>query len=315
MIHIRMKSTIFILSFLLVTTMLQAQTIAIDQMSKHPIKSLVIDSLEYYFIEKGEGETIFFLHGFPDLANTWDEAIDSLSLKYHCVAPFLRGYYPTGIPANGDYGSKTIAQDIDSIAQKMGIDKYYVVGQDWGASVTYSLLNLVPQKIIKAITIAIPHPSMIKVNLKTIYKARHFLRFRNEKKSVKYTRKNNFNYLDVLYQRWSPGWGAYTKTSEQIKQTFAEEGRLEASLGYYWSLFRDGKNKELGAFYDQLPQVPLLTLAGAQDGAIVLKQFHDMEKALPKDFTLVIHEKAGHFLHQEDPAFFLEQLLAFFEGA
>lgn len=291
---------------------ISAQDIELEGLSKHPVKSLSVNSLDYYFIERGEGETIFFLHGFPDLANTWDETIDLLASKYHCVAPFLRGYYPTGIPKDGDYSSKTIAQDIDSLAQKMGIDKYYVVGQDWGASVTYACLNLFPEKIIKAITIAVPHPSAISANLRTVYKARHFLKFFNETKSIKFTKKNNYKYLDVLYQRWSPNWLDYTETSEQIKKSLELEGRLKAALGYYWTFNSTRKDKSLSVFNSQIPTVPLMTMAGKQDGAVVLKQYYKMEKMMGSDFELIIDENAGHFLHRENPALFINELIRFF---
>lgn len=292
-------------------TALNAQILNTETISKHPVKQLSIDSLDYYFIEKGEGETIFFIHGFPDLANTWDETIDSLSSKYHCVAPFMRGYYPTGIPKNGDYSPKTIAWDIDSIAQKLGIEKYYVVGHDWGASVAYACMNMYPEKVIKGVTIAIPHPRTIKANFKTLYRARHFLKFRNETKSVKYTRKNNYKYIDVLYRRWAPGWKEYVETSKEVKKTFEQEGRLEAALGYYWTFHRNRGDKELSRFYGQIPTMPLLTFAGKQDGAIVIKQFYETEKIMKADFELVIDDNSGHFLHRESSALFIEKLTDF----
>lgn len=298
----------------LITSTLAAQNmpIEIESLSQHPIHQVQVGDLDYYYIEKGEGPTIFFLHGFPDLANTWDESIATLSKDYHCVAPFLRGYYPTSMSKDGNYGSKDIAADIDAIAVSMGIERYYVVGQDWGASVTYSLLNLHPEKVIKAVTVAIPHPTCIKLTPRLLYKARHFLKFRNEKKSVVYTRKDNFHYLDVLYKRWSPGWTDYVETATQIKETYSLEGRLEAALGYYWSLNRNSGDKELAAFNQEIPQMPLMAIAGKKDGALVINQFYKMEKKMNADFELVVHEEAGHFLHREVPDFFVAKVTEFF---
>jgi hypothetical protein len=45
----------------------------LKNLSIHPIKKTVVNALDYYYIEKGEGETLLLLHGFPDMANTWDE--------------------------------------------------------------------------------------------------------------------------------------------------------------------------------------------------------------------------------------------------
>jgi len=286
----------------------------ITKLSKHPINKIQANDLEYYYIEKGEGETIFFLHGFPDLASTWDIAIDEFSKNYRCIAPFLRGYYPTAIPTDGDYSIKTIAQDIDAIAQKLGIEEYIVVGQDWGASVTYSLANLYPEKVQKIVTVAIPHYSFIKANFRTLYKARHFVRFRSPKSALDYTRKKNFAYIDKLYQRWSPNWKDYSEASDLIKSTFQKEGRLEASLGYYWSFFGARKDKELAAFNAKIPTMPHLAMAGKKDGSLVVKAFYKMEAALKPNTKLLVHETAGHFLHREEPAYFIQSVSDFLKA-
>jgi pimeloyl-ACP methyl ester carboxylesterase len=194
----------------------------------------------------------------------------------------------------------------------MDVDRYYVVGQDWGASVVYSMMNLYPENVIKAVTVAIPHSSCIKLTPRLVYKARHFIKFRNEKKSALSTRKDNFHYLDVLYKRWSPGWTTYRETGDLIKQTFALEGRLEAALGYYWSLNRNSGDKELAAFNQKVPQMPLMAIAGKQDGALVMRPFRKMEKAMNPDFELVIRDDAGHFLHREVPDFFVARVAEFF---
>lgn len=304
----------FIVPILLISLNLFSQSIPneIQSLSKHPIKNTTINNLNYYYIEKGEGPTIFLLHGFPDLANTWDEAIDKLSKEYHCVAPFLRGYYPTGIPTDNNYDTRLIADDVNKIAVEMGIEKYYVIGQDWGAAVAHSMFNLYPDKIIKGVTIAIPHPTCIKANPILLIRARHFLKFANEKKAVSYTKKNNFQYLDKLYKRWSPGWTTYTTTSNLIKATFAMEGRTEAALGYYWSFNKLRSDKSFSEHNSQIPQMPILTLVGKKDGALVLSQFKKMKEIMNSDFELKIHEDAGHFLHREEVDFFVKSVLGFF---
>ncbi len=284
----------------------------IQSLSKHLIERSTINSLDYYYIEEGVGETIFLLHGFPDMANTWDESIDELSKKYHCVAPFLRGYYPTGIPSDGNYDPRLIADDVNKIAEEMGIKNYYVIGQDWGASVAYSMFNLFPDKIIKGVTIAVPHPTCIKANPALLIKARHFLKFANEKKAVSYTKKNNFRYIDKLIERWSPGWTHYKSTSNLIKEKFAMEGRTEAALGYYWSFNKLRKDKSFSEFNSQIPQMPMLTLVGKEDGALVIGQFKKMKQKMNTDFELMIHETAGHFLHREDVDYFVKAVLDFF---
>lgn len=287
-----------------------------EKWSIHPTKTVDVNGLEYSYLEAGGGKTIVLLHGFPDLAFTWDETIKRLTQKnYHCIAPYLRGYYPTDLAKDGDYTAKTIAQDILTLCDKVNGDDsndLYVIGHDWGASIAYALANLAPERVKKLVTVAIPHPSFIKVSLSLAYKARHFIAFRNRKRSVNLCRKNNFAYIDKLYKRWSPNWKDYESQGKIVKQTFEKPGRLEAALNYYWSFNDKLDDKALQSFYLQLPQMPTLTFAGKTDGALVMKQFYAMKKGMPDDFRLRISETAGHFLHQEAPDFFVDELLDFF---
>lgn len=286
-----------------------------ESLSHHPLAYLEIGHLRYAYLEAGNASnpTIFFLHGFPDLANTWDETLDALSGEYHCIAPFLRGYYPTDMAEDNDYRAGTVARDINALAEKMGIDEYYVVGQDWGASVAYHLAVMFPERVKKVVAIAIPYPKYLKITPGIAVKARHFLKFRNEEKSPPAVRKDDFHYIDKLFERWSPGWENYAEASNLIKSTFQEPGRVEAALGYYWSLNDENESGENEGRFEGIPEMPILTLAGKDDGALTTGPFKKMQKAAEWPHEVLILENAGHFLHREIPEVFIRELKRFLQ--
>lgn len=279
--------------------------------SIYPWHFATVNEVEYAYFDEGQGPAVFFLHGFPDSAYGWEKSISAFAPEYRCIAPFLRGYYPSGIPSNGDYAVKTVAEDILALADHLGIDQFYLAGQDWGAMVGYTIANLAPDRLLKLVTVAIPHPAYLRPNLFDVFRARHFIRFRNPASSLGYTRRNNLAYIDRLYRRWSPNWTARQKAADQIKETFALPGRLEAALGYYWVGIAARKNQDLQKWYAQRPTMPVLCFAGKADGALTLRHFYEMEKRIKVPFTLKVHNTAGHFLHQEAPDFFQEHLAAF----
>ena len=176
------------------------------QLSIHPIKKAKVKELNYYYIEKGEGKAILLLHGFPDMANTWDETISELSKTNRVIAPFLRGYYPTDIPKNDDYSVKAIAQDMVDLINQLGIDTFSVMGQDWGASIGFAVTNLQDDRVDKFVSIAIPHPTCLELTPALAFAGRHFPLLGSGDYGVRYTRKNDFEYIDRLYQRWSPDY-------------------------------------------------------------------------------------------------------------
>ena len=74
--------------------------------------SIRANGLEVAYLEAGEGPLALCLHGFPDSAWTWRYLLPELAgAGYRAVAPFLRGYAPTSIPADGLYQPGAIAAD------------------------------------------------------------------------------------------------------------------------------------------------------------------------------------------------------------
>src|SRR5690606_35104397 len=87
-----------------------------------------------YLAAGGEGPLALCLHGFPDSAHTWRHLLPELAAAgYRAVAPFLRGYAPTAVPADGYYQSGAVATDANALHDALGGDGDAVlIGHDWG---------------------------------------------------------------------------------------------------------------------------------------------------------------------------------------
>lgn len=279
-----------------------------SDLSVFPIKYGQVNGLEYAFIDEGEGEVIFFLHGFPDHAGGWDSIIKTLSKTNRCIAPFLRGYYPTGIPEDNDYSMQTISEDVNALANGLKIEKYSVVGQDWGASIAYCMATIFPEQVQNVIALAMPHPLYFKPDLKLLFKARHIIYFMNSGKAFNRLIKNNFKYLETLYQRWSPGLD-YKELKRQMVMLLSVRAYAEATLGYYWELKKAYKNKMATDKLRQVPMTKMLALVGERDGTINLNHFKNME--LDNRFEVKFHKTAGHFIHREESNYCIQKISAF----
>ena len=72
------------------------------------------NGIDFAYLCEGprDGPLALCLHGFPDTAHTWRHLLPRLAeAGYHAVAPFLRGYAPIGVPADGRYDTGTLALD------------------------------------------------------------------------------------------------------------------------------------------------------------------------------------------------------------
>jgi len=66
--------------------------------------TLRANGLQFGVLEAGSGPLALCLHGFPDSADTWRHLLPALARAgFHAVAPFMRGYAPTSVPADGAY--------------------------------------------------------------------------------------------------------------------------------------------------------------------------------------------------------------------
>src|SRR5262245_55186705 len=132
--------------------------------SPNPEPSLTyIDAngLRFAFLEEGHGPLVLLLHGFPDTAHTWDFVRPRVAQKgYRVVAPFLRGYHPSGIP-DRDPDGETISRDVLALITALGESSAIVVAHDWGAAAAYGAASLEPTRVRKLVTLTIPHPATL----------------------------------------------------------------------------------------------------------------------------------------------------------
>ena len=282
-----------------------------SEISKHPLHHVTANDLDFAYLEAGQGPLVILIHGFPDSAESWDATIDGLAAAgFRAVAPFQRGYFPSEIPADGDYSGVSLGRDVTALISALGEKQAYVVGHDWGASAAYTAANLEPAKVRKLVTLAIPHPRVIKPSLELLRRAPHFVHFQFGYASEWLASRNDFEYIDSLYTQWSPSWDVPDRQRNIIKRMFSQPGRLRAALRYYQALFSDSdEDRELRR---RITSVPTLTFAGDNDGAFDTSNgFADMPAAFSSGYEFVLIKDAGHFLHREKPREFISKLIQF----
>ena len=75
---------------------------------------ITVNGIEFAYLEAGpaDGPLALCLHGFPDHAPTWAPLMADLAgAGYHAVAPWMRGYSPTGLAPDGNYQVASLALD------------------------------------------------------------------------------------------------------------------------------------------------------------------------------------------------------------
>ena len=89
--------------------------------------------------------TIFLIHGFPDISLGWRYQIPVLtSLGLRVVALDMMGYSGTDAPEDIKYYTyKRAADDVASLAKQLGLSSIILGGHDWGGAVYTELLCII----------------------------------------------------------------------------------------------------------------------------------------------------------------------------
>lgn len=269
------------------------------------------NGIEFSFLEAGSGPLVLCLHGFPDHARSFRHQVEPLvRAGFRVVAPFMRGYHPTGAAADGCYQTAALALDGVALIDALGEKKAAAVfGHDWGSIAAFGAAVLAPEKMDRLITAAVPHgPAMLQAFMNDYDQQRrswYMFFFQNPLAEVAVA-ANDFAFLERLWHDWSPGFAYDAEEMESLKETFRQPGVLEAALGYYRCTLNPALQKPELAEVQQriamsLIDVPTLYFHGARDGCVGADLAAGMEPFFPKGLRVEIVPEAGHFVHQEAP--------------
>jgi pimeloyl-ACP methyl ester carboxylesterase len=272
-----------------------------------PVSKLVsANGIQFSVLEQGTGPLVLLLHGFPDTASTWSHQMPRLAeAGYRVVAPNLRGYPPTEIPASGYYDTATLACDVKGLVDALGDGPAYVVAQDWGAAITYGFLAAFPDSVKRAVTMAIPHPRvrpLLIASPEQIHRSFHWWFFQLPNLPELAIRLNDFAFIDYLWKLWSPKLADPAHVAE-VKRMLAVPGALAATLSYYRAMLdptrADPALESVRRDLERDITVPTLAIFGEED---MRADFAEAQKPFFKGpYRAVNVPGCGHFLHREKP--------------
>ena len=174
--------------------------------------TITANGLEFGFLTVGSGPLALLLHGFPDSAWTWRHLmVDLAEAGYRAVAPFLRGYSPTAVPADGHYQPGAVAADANALHDALGGgDDAVLVGHDWGALASYSAAAHQPERWSRVVTAAVPPPATVAASFLT-YDQLHrswYMFFFQSPFADMVVPMDDMAFIDRLWADWSPGYDA-----------------------------------------------------------------------------------------------------------
>ena len=244
------------------------------------------------------------LHGFPDTAWTWRHLGPHLATRgLRVVAPFLRGYAPSGLASDGYHVGALMADAVALHRELGGDDRTVLVGHDWGAITANALGAHRDSPYRRIVTLAVPPlgavqgaplpltPRQLRMSWYTLFNQLPLLPERTVDR-----------WLPRLWRDWSPGYDAAEDVA-LVRAAWPTRAHVAAAVGYYRAIRAPWRvpaaYRAWARTLNGIPTVPQLVLHGEADGAMQPAYARYAATRLPGTARLEMVADAGHFLQLE----------------
>ncbi|MGD9705447.1 MAG: alpha/beta fold hydrolase [Acidimicrobiia bacterium] len=277
------------------------------------------NGFEVAYLECGTGPLALCLHGFPDSAHTWRHLLPELAdAGFRAVAPFQRGYAPSGVPKDGRYQTGALALDAIAMHEVLGADgDAVIIGHDWGALATYGAASHEPERWSKVVGMAVPPGGAVGIafltNLEQLKRSWYMFFFQHPLADL-VVPADDLAYIDLLWRDWSPGFDAAEELA-LLKPSLRDPANLQAALGYYRATlgagYVDPALTDIQNATQAVPAQPTLYLHGADDGCIGVEVVDATRAMVGGNVTIEVVADAGHFLQLEQPSSVNRRIIGF----
>ncbi|MGN6160309.1 MAG: alpha/beta fold hydrolase [Marmoricola sp.] len=261
-----------------------------------------------------DGRLLVALHGFPDTAWTWRTLAPLLADQgFLVVAPFMRGYAPSGIPSDGDYSVRALARDAMALHDALrGGDDAVLVGHDWGAIAADLVAGRSDSPFSRVVALAVPPLPWINPTRETLapwlgaLARQPFHSWYIALNQIPGLSERIFERLTAkLWRDWSPGYDA-TEDLAFLRDATPSLSHRRAAVSYYRAIASKGSRAALVE-----PIHPLLSLQGDRDGALDPGFFPAVSARTNSTSRSELIPGTGHFLHLEQPEVIADRILEF----
>lgn len=268
-------------------------------------------SVRLHVVEAGplDAEPVVLLHGFPDFWIGWRPQIEAFSVAgYRVVVPDQRGYNISSKPKGiRQYALPKLLDDLAGLADALGLERFHLVGHDWGGIVAWSAGAKMPSRLVSLTVLNAPHPEALfpyalrspSQLLRSSYAA--FFQFPVVPEAL--LRAGQFALLIRAVEQ-SSCIGSFTADDiAAYRQAWEQPGAISAMLNWYRALrFRPQMTEPI--------DVPTLVLWGMRD-RFLESGLARSSLAFCRDGELQTFSNATHWLQRDEPAAVSAAIIAF----
>lgn len=261
--------------------------------------SIVIGPYRYDALAAGppSGEFVLLLHGWPEFATWWSEALRALrDVGYRAVAVDQRGYSTGARPLGiADYAVENLVTDVLGFADSQDAQRFHLVAHDWGGMVAWALATTHPERLKSLTILSTPHPVALQQAAAADpgqYHRLDYVRFFRRPSGVAEGAllANNAARLRSAYGGRIP-----EQLIDDYVRRLSEPGALTATLNWYRAV-DDAFTVHAGRI-----SVPTLYVWGTADVALGRDAAERTAGYIDAPYRFEALEGASHWLPKENP--------------
>jgi pimeloyl-ACP methyl ester carboxylesterase len=259
------------------------------------------------------GRPTFLLQGWPDDARTWDRALPALhAAGMRTLVPWLRGFGPTRFhsaqtPRSGQLVA--LGKDVLDLADAMGLERFDVVGHDWGARAAYIAAALAPERVRHCVAISVgwgTNDPGQRLPLKQVQNYWYHWYMALDRGAA-LLRDDRRAFTRYIWEIWNPRWRISEEEFAATAASFDNPDWAEIVLHSYrvrWNLAaKDPAYGDLEARLARDPsiRVPTLVIHGGGDPCNDPSTSEGREGLFRGPYERIVLDGIGHFPQREAP--------------
>ena len=238
--------------------------------SGEPMDMITIRTGEHSFRAHVAGDPedppVILLHGFPETSFMWRPLQAVLTERgYYSIAFDQRGYSPDARPrGRRQYALDLVAGDVVSVAESLGLERFHLIGHDWGSAAGWAVAATYPDRLITWTALSVPHIDAFATAIRNDpaqYEASAYMRlFQVPLVPELLLRSRDFRRLKAIWEDSSP------EEIDAYLSVLTSRGALSAALNWYRANYRSLTTEE--RILSDV-EVPTLFVWGRNDPAIL----------------------------------------------
>lgn len=271
-----------------------------------------------HYVEEGSGEPVVLVHGSGSDYRTWEAQRPAFRARHRTIAYSRRYHWPNPPIADGvDYAMLQHVEDLEAVLSALGAVPAHLVGHSYGAVLCLLLATRRPQAVrsmvlgeppvVRLLASNVPKPTellwllvtrprtaaaLVRFGVKGVVPARKAFQRGDTETGIR-------AFGGVVF-----GAGGYDRfPPSRRRQVEANRGNIRAELlGSGFAPLEPDRVRRV--------QAPTLLVAGEGSVALFRLLLDRLEELVPNTARVAI-PRAGHAMHEDNPAKYNEVVLAF----